>query len=85
MKRDDKLDRPVDHTENGSIAVITLNRPERLNTLTESMIAGVADGIDAATAPRQVRSVIIRGAGRFDDVASVDALVGRFWSGPLPR
>ena len=55
---------PVDYTERGSIAVITLNRPERLNTLTEAMIAGVADGIDAATASKSVRSIIIRGAGR---------------------
>ena len=56
--------RPVDYAEKGSIAVITLNRPERLNTLTEAMVAGVADGIDAATASKSVRSVIIRGAGR---------------------
>ena len=35
-----------------------------MNTLTEAMIAGVADGIDEATASKPVRSVIIRGAGR---------------------
>ena len=60
----EEMSRPVDYTEKGSIAIITLNRPERLNTLTEAMIAGVADGIDAATASKAVRSVIIRGAGR---------------------
>ena len=49
---DQPLASPVDCTEKGSVAVITLNRPERLNTLTEAMIAGVADGIDAATAHR---------------------------------
>jgi enoyl-CoA hydratase len=52
------------YEEKGSIAVITLNRPDKMNTLTEAMIAGVADGIDAATASRPIRSVIIRGAGR---------------------
>ena len=41
---DEETSRPVDYTGKGSIAVITLNRPERLNTLTEAMIAGVADG-----------------------------------------
>ena len=61
---DEEMLWPVDYTEKGSIAVITLNRPERLNTLTEAMIAGVADGIDEATASKTVRSVIIRGAGR---------------------
>ena len=32
---DEETSRPVDYTEKGSIAIITLNRPERLNTLTE--------------------------------------------------
>ena len=44
---DEETSRPVDYTEKGSLAVITLNRPERLNTLTEAMIAGVADGASA--------------------------------------
>ena len=44
---DEETSRPVDYTEKGSIAVITLTRPERLNTLTEAMIAGVADGASA--------------------------------------
>ena len=44
---DEETSRPVDYTEKGSIAVITLNRPERLNTLTEAMIAGVTDGASA--------------------------------------
>lgn len=52
------------YEEKGSIAVVTLNRPAKMNTLTEDVIAGVADGIDEATASRPVRSVIIRGAGR---------------------
>ena len=44
---DEETSRPVDYTEKGSSAVITLTRPERLNTLTEAMIAGVADGASA--------------------------------------
>ncbi len=51
------------YEEDDSVAIITLNRPERMNTLTESVIAGVADGIDRATASRPVRSIILRGAG----------------------
>jgi enoyl-CoA hydratase len=54
----------VRYEESGSIAVITLNRPEKLNTLTEAVVAGVADGIDAATASRDVRAVVLRGEGR---------------------
>ena len=39
----------VRYEERDTIAIITLCRPEKLNTLTESVIQGIADGIDAAT------------------------------------
>ncbi len=54
----------VRYEERGSIAILTLNRPEKLNTLTEAVVAGVADGIDAATASRDVRAIVLRGEGR---------------------
>jgi len=52
------------YEERDDIAVITLNRPHRLNTLTDQVVQGVADGIDAATASAAVRAVVLRGAGR---------------------
>jgi enoyl-CoA hydratase len=55
--------RPVLYEERDSIALITLNRPEKKNTLTEAVIQGVAEGIDAATASPDVRAVVLRGAG----------------------
>lgn len=59
------VDEPVVlYEERDSLAIITLNRPEKMNTLTDAVIQGVADGIDAATASKAVSSVIIRGAGR---------------------
>jgi enoyl-CoA hydratase len=54
----------VRYEERGSLAIITLNRPERLNTLTESVVQGVADGIDAAAASQDVRAIVLRGEGR---------------------
>ena len=54
----------VRYEERDAIAIITLNRPEKLNTLTESVVQGVADGIDAATASANVRAVVLRGEGR---------------------
>jgi len=59
-----ETDAAVRYEERGSIAVITLNRPDKLNTLTEAVVAGVADGIDAATASRNVRAIVLRGEGR---------------------
>ena len=52
------------YEERDDLAVITLNRPERLNTLTDQLVQGVADGIDAATASADVRAIVLRGAGR---------------------
>ena len=52
------------YEERDDIAVLTLNRPDRLNTLTDQVVQGVADGIDAATASAAVRAVVLRGAGR---------------------
>ena len=55
---------PVLYHESDSLAFITLNRPEKLNTLNESVIQGIADGIDEATASETARAIVIRGAGR---------------------
>ncbi len=52
------------YEERDDIAVITLNRPDRLNTLTDQLVQGIADGIDAATASADVRAIVLRGAGR---------------------
>ena len=51
------------YEERDSLAIITLNRPEKMNTLTDAVIQGIADGIDEATASPDVSSVILRGAG----------------------
>ncbi len=51
------------YEERDGIAVITLNRPEMKNTLTNDVIQGVADGIDAASRSAEVSAVVLRGAG----------------------
>jgi enoyl-CoA hydratase len=57
-------DAPVLYEERDTLGIITLNRPEKMNTLNEEVIQGVADAIDTATASAAVRCVIMRGAGR---------------------
>ena len=54
----------VRYEERDAIAIISLDRPDKLNTLNESVVQGVADGIDRATASRGVRAIVLRGEGR---------------------
>jgi enoyl-CoA hydratase len=58
------VEEPVLYEERDSLAVVTLNRPEKLNTLNEAMIAGIAGAIDRAAASVDVRAVVLRGNGR---------------------
>lgn len=51
-------------TRTGSTATLTLNRPDRLNAVSEELYQALLDGLRAADADRQVRAVIITGAGR---------------------
>jgi enoyl-CoA hydratase/carnithine racemase len=48
----------------GAIATITLDRPEKLNALTEGMIAEVVDAIDEVRRDLKIRAVVLRGEGR---------------------
>ena len=46
------------------VATLTLNRPERLNPLSESMLAALQDALDRVAADPSVRVVVLTGAGR---------------------
>lgn len=48
----------------GRIAVITLNRPERLNAISRRMIAEVTTALDEVEADPELRVVVVHGAGR---------------------
>ncbi len=68
---------------NGSVAVVTLNRPEARNALTWDMYDALVEACDAAEANQNVRVLIIRGSGgafaagtdisQFRDFANGDA------------
>jgi enoyl-CoA hydratase len=47
----------------GSIATVTLNRPAKLNALTKAMWTGLGDAILGLSAERDLRCIVIRGAG----------------------
>lgn len=48
----------------GAIATLTLNDPGRLNALSNAMIAALGDAFDRLAEDRQIKVVILRGAGR---------------------
>jgi len=59
----------------GSVARITLNRPEKRNALNDAVIAGLKENLKKAAADRNVRVVVIAGAGKdFCSGADLSAL-----------
>lgn len=56
----------------GAIAVITVNRPEKLNALNAATVAELDTGFHAVAAEETVRGVIVTGAGAKAFVAGAD-------------
>ena len=52
------------HDKQGNIAYITLNRPERLNALTDEMLDSVLAGVRRAEEDDDVKAVVIKGNGK---------------------
>jgi enoyl-CoA hydratase/carnithine racemase len=48
----------------GPVAVLTLNRPDKLNAIDAPMVAALDAALDRAEADAGVRAVVLRGAGR---------------------
>lgn len=61
----------------GPVALITLNRPERLNAWNGDMAAGYFGSLDRAAADPEVGAIVVTGAGRgFCAGADMDVLQG---------
>jgi len=54
---------PVLYAIEGSVALVTLNRPEKRNALNEALIAGLKQALRDADSRESVRAVLITGAG----------------------
>jgi len=48
----------------GAVATLTLNRPERLNTITQQVAQDVRAGLEEAQRDDAIRVIRLRGAGR---------------------
>ncbi|MGE5466065.1 MAG: enoyl-CoA hydratase-related protein, partial [Ignavibacteria bacterium] len=54
----------IQFTIANGIAVLTLNRPDRLNSFTKAMHGEVRDALDKLQADKTVRVLVLTGAGR---------------------
>ena len=61
---DTSTERTVLYTEQGNIAIITLNRPHALNSFTAQMHHELWAALDQAEANRAIRALVLTGAGR---------------------
>ena len=52
------------YTLDGTTAVITLNRPERMNALTRVLEAELRDAVERAGRDKEIRAIVLTGAGR---------------------
>lgn len=50
--------------DDGDVATLTLNAPDRLNALSDAMLAALADALIALEGDRDIRAVVLRGAGK---------------------
>ncbi len=85
-------DAPALYQREGDIGILTLNRPQALNSFTRAMHSAVWAALDQAEATPEVRALVITGAGRGFcagadlaefDFAEGDDLVARADPGPV--
>src|SRR5450631_2583736 len=73
----------------GGVAVLTLNRPERLNALTRAMLSGLRTHLAALAEDPEIGCVVLTGAGRAfcsgGDVKVQAALAGKSEQSPEQR
>jgi methylglutaconyl-CoA hydratase len=58
-----KTNKSVIYAVEGTVALVTLNRPEKRNALNDELVAGLKESLRKADGDDQVRVVVITGAG----------------------
>lgn len=48
----------------GAVALMTLNRPNRINAFTQDLLSAISAALDAAVGDKDVRAIVFTGAGR---------------------
>jgi len=60
----DKTEAPVTAAREGGVLIVTLNRPDKLNSFNEAMHAELRAALDIAERDPDVRALLLTGAGR---------------------
>ena len=60
------------HVEESGIALLTVNRPEKLNALSGAVVGELADAFGQVAGDGAIRAVIVTGAGEKAFVAGAD-------------
>jgi enoyl-CoA hydratase len=69
--------------DRGSVAILTLNRPEKLNALSNELIAALLRALDSIELDKAIRVIIITGTGRaFSAGADIAAFQEHMRAGP---
>lgn len=61
----------------GNVLHLHINRPERRNAMSAAVVEGLAQAIQGARADRQLRAIVIRGAGEAAFCAGADLQTGK--------
>ena len=76
MTEDATSDQPVLLERRGAVAVLTLNRPERMNGWTPALGELYFDLLADLSRDEQVRAIVVTGAGHFLQWERADVLNG---------
>ena len=64
LKKEIKMNNAVLYEKKEGVAIVTLNRPERLNAVNDEIRAGLREKLDDAAKDDEVKVIIVTGAGR---------------------
>lgn len=53
----------IEFKRDGAVAMLTLNRPQRLNAINKQMLGEIEAALDAAEADDSIRALVVKGAG----------------------
>jgi enoyl-CoA hydratase len=84
MERNKQQSLPVLLREDrGAVSILTLNRPEKLNALSNELISAIMDALDSIELDHAIRAIVVTGTGRaFSSGADIAAFQRHLEAGP---